>query len=136
LKRIYRHYELWEDYKNGMWRKDTKDYDEGMLQEVIEFTGNHVEYGNAMLRVIKEWAVSCEHNLTNLSINRKAWIGHAACCLERGYPEYLVRQAWGMLTEQQRVDANNRAEYAIKQWETEHELNRLNVNQLVLWSTE
>jgi hypothetical protein len=118
IKQIYHPYWLWEDYLNGMWRKETKEYDILNLPHAIEFTGNHILYGNAMIRVINEWQVSCEHNLTDFSQNRNAWIGHAACCIEKGYPEYLVRQAWHYLTEEQQKLANNQADIAIKKWLT------------------
>lgn len=134
MKQVYHPYQRWEDFKNGMWRKETKTYEEKMLNDVIEFTGDHIKYGNAMLRVIEEWKISCEHNLSNQSINRKAWIGHAACCIEKSYPEYLVRQAWGMLTEQQRVDANKKADYAIQKWIENLNTEKSNVTQLKLWN--
>lgn len=136
MKQIYHPYQKWEDFRNGMWRKETKEYEERMLHEVIEFTGNHIKYGNAMLRVIKEWKISCEHNLSNQSINRKAWIGHAACCIEKSYPEYLVRTAWAMLTEQQRVDANKKADYAIQKWIENFNTIKSNYIQLQLWNKE
>lgn len=136
MKQVYHPYQKWEDFTSGMWRKETKEYEERMLQEIIEFTGDCNKYGDAMLRVIKEWQISCEHNLTNKGINQKAWVGHAACCIEKHYPEYLVRQAWGMLTEQQRIDANKRADYAIKQWVIDYNEKKTNTIQLELWSSE
>lgn len=135
MKRIYHHYLTWEDFKNGMWRKETKFYEESELNNVIEFTGDYNLYGTAMLRVIDEWPLACEHNLSNVSINRRAWIGHAACCIEKGYPEYLVRIAWGMLSEQQRVDANNKADYAIEKWVYDFEYKKNNIIQLELWNS-
>lgn len=116
MKQVYHHYLSWEDYKAGMWRKVSKDEEPELLKLAIEFTGNHLHYGNAMLRVIKEWKFSCEHNLTNLSINRKAWIGHAACALEKNLPEYIVRSAWSMLTDEQRFLANRQADNAISKY--------------------
>ncbi len=117
MKQIFHHYKEWEDYKAGMWRKISKKEEQEIIQGCIDFTGNHELYGAAMLRVIKEWPISCEHHLTNLSINRKAWIGHAACQLQFECPEYVTRMAWGKLTEQQQKEANAVAEIAIKQWE-------------------
>jgi hypothetical protein len=133
---IYKPYHLWEDYKFGMWRKETKDYEEKNIDAIIDFTGDYKLYGNSMLLVIKEWPVSCEHNLTNLSLNRKAWLGHAACCIEHGWPEYLVRRAWGMLSEQQRFHANNFAQSVIDSWEINYKLKKNNINQLSLWIRE
>jgi hypothetical protein len=117
VKKIYHPYWLWEEYINGMWRNETPEYERDNIQKIIEFTGNHIEYGNAMFEVIENWNYSCEDKLSNISINRKAWIGHAACCFKHGYPEYLVRQAWKQLTDKQRELANIQAENAIKQWE-------------------
>lgn len=117
MKQIYHQYQDWEDYKSGMWRKlDSKD-EPFMLDEAIRFTGNHQEYGAWMMKVAKEWTTSCEHNLTDISQNRRAWIGHAAASMAIGCPEYLTRLAWGFLTDKQRHDANSVADIAIEWWE-------------------
>ncbi len=129
MKQIYHPYQKWEDFKKGMWRKETPEYEEKNMPDIIKFTGNHIEYGKAMVEVVKRWKFSCEHNLTNKSVNRKAWLGHAACCYQFGYPEYLVRKAWGLLTDQQRLLANRQAEIAIKHWE----LNQNKTNQIPLF---
>jgi len=100
-----------------MWRKETIEYETKNLPLAIEFTGDHVLYGNAMMRVIKEWPISTEQNLTDNSINKKAWIGHAACCIEKGFPEYLVRLAWHQLTQTQQDLANLEADKAINAWQ-------------------
>jgi hypothetical protein len=128
MKQIFHPYHIWEDWINGMWRKESREYEEQNLQSIINFTGNHLEYGIAMLRVIGEWKFSSEHNLSNLSVNRQAWIGHAACCIEHGYPEYLVRVAWKELTDKQRFLANNQADIAIKKWEQEQKSKSIYVN--------
>jgi hypothetical protein len=87
------------------------------LKVAIEFTGNHREYGKWMRKVIKQWPISCEHNLTAVTMNRKAWLGHAACALAIKCPEDIVRQAWSHLTEEQQRKANEQAERTIKAWE-------------------
>lgn len=96
-----------------MWSTEKCD----RLQEAIEFTGDHEKYGKAMGRVINEWKYCVEQNLTNLGINRKAWIGHAAVTLETGIPEHITRQAWSHLTDEQRFLANKQADKYILQWE-------------------
>ena len=133
MKQIYHHYEKWEDYINGMYRKESKKYEQDEIINIIEFTGNHIFYGNAMNRVINEWKYSCEQNLTNKSINKKAWIGHAACCLAINAPEYLVRRAWWQLSESQRTLANQEADKAILVWEQSQQGKEpCQENQLVL----
>lgn len=116
MKQIYHPYHLWECYLNGMWRKETKEYELSKINEIIEFTGNHILYGNAMFEVIEKWIYTMEHNLTNSSINKKAFIGHCACCFKHGYPEYLVRQAWWQLNDNQRNLADKQAIKAFKTW--------------------
>tara|TARA_Y100000034_G_scaffold95703_1_gene116371 strand:+ start:3990 stop:4304 length:315 start_codon:yes stop_codon:yes gene_type:complete len=101
---------MWKKVKAGDWDSE--------LQRAVEFTGNDKAYGRAMLKVVKEWKYSCEHNLSNLSQNRRAWVGHAACALEKGLGESVVRSAWGMLTEEQRILANKKADEAIEEWES------------------
>jgi hypothetical protein len=116
MKRIYHNYLKWEDYLNGMWRKVLPEEEEEMLHVAIEFTGDHSRYGSAMRRVIKEWPFTCEHNITDNSINKKAFIGHCAVCIELGIPEYITRQAWGFLNQEQQDLANLEAENTIKEW--------------------
>jgi len=110
---------MWEEVSYNMWGrvKDRKRH----LDLAIEFTGDHERYGLWMRKVIYQWPLTCEHNLTNKTINRKAWIGQAAAALAIQCPENIVREAWGHLTEQQRVDANTQAEKAIAMWETMNE---------------
>ena len=117
MKQIYHPYWKWEDYKNGMWRKVSKEEELKLLPEIINFTGDYKLYGAAMFEVIKYWKYSCEHNLTDMGMNRKAWVGHAACCYKHGYPEYLVREAWNTLSTKQQSLANKMADEAIKEWE-------------------
>lgn len=115
FKRVYHRYQEWEEVKHNMWGsvQDRKAF----LDWAVGFTGNHKQYGNYMMRVINEWPISCENSLTDYSINRKAWIGHAACALANQCPEDIVRQAWSQLTDEQRFLANAEAERAITAWE-------------------
>ena len=100
-----------------MWRKVSKSDEELFLVKAIAFTGDAALYGRHMLRVIREWPISCEQNLTDLSVNRKAWIGHAATCLAIECPEYVTRLAWGHLSNKQQAEANLQAQTAIDEWE-------------------
>jgi hypothetical protein len=117
MKKIWHHYEKWEEYKSGMWRKVDKLQEEKYFEWAIGFTGNTNLYGSWMMKVIKEWPISCQQNLSDVSLNRQAWIGHAACCLANSCPEYIVRRAWWELTEEQRCEANVKADIAIAEWE-------------------
>ena len=86
------------------------------LQQAIDFTGDHERYGHFMRRVVLEWSRSTENALTDPHINRRAWVGHAACALAFRCPEDVVRQAWGYLTDEQKYLANQAADRAIVLW--------------------
>jgi len=118
IERIYHPYWKWEEVKYNMWGKvDNRDY---FLQKAIKFTGDHKLYGDFMVQVVNRWKYSCEHNLSNVTQNRRAWIGHAACALAFRCPEDIIREAWGHLTEEQQILANNEADKAIEYWEKKY----------------
>lgn len=118
---IWHPYWAWEEVKFNMWG-DVKNRSE-WLRKAIEFTGDHMLYGEWMFRVADNWKFSCEHNLTKLDTNRKAWIGHAAVAMAIQCPEDIVRQAWGFLTQEQQELANLQAQNAIEYWENKHAKN-------------
>ena len=121
MKRIWHPYWLWEDWKHGMWRKVSASERKDLLPKAIEFTGNAKLYGESMMIVVKIWHYACEHNLTDQSTNKLAWIGHAATALAINCPEDVTRQAWGQLTQQQQDEANQEAQNALDYWMANHE---------------
>ncbi len=117
IARVFHPYTVWEDFKAGMWDSCAAKDRETLLQVAIEFTGNAELYGSFMRRVVNEWPLSTEHNLSDTGQNRQAWLGHAAACLAHGLPEYITREAWGYLSQQQQDDANAQASLSIQLWE-------------------
>lgn len=115
LERVYHPYWDWEEIDHNMWGSVHNRM--ATLKRAIEFTGDHKLYGRFMMRVVVEWGRSCENALTDYSLNRKAWVGHAAAALAHGIPEDITRLAWGKLTDEQRILANKEAERAIQRWE-------------------
>ena len=115
LRRVYHRWDDWEEVEHNMWGE--VDDRQTMLQQAVEFTGKAGLYGSFMRRVILEWPISCENALTDPSLNRKAWIGHAASALALGCPEDITRKAWSFLDDEQRTLANREANRAIQTWE-------------------
>ncbi len=115
MERVYHPYWEWEEIEHNMWGDvgDRKAY----LKKAIAFTSDHKKYGRFMNRVVSEWPISCENALTDDSINKKAWVGHAATALAIGCPEDITREAWGHLTDEQQLLANEEARKAIQAWE-------------------
>lgn len=120
LIRIWHPYWAWEEYSAGMWRRIHGIERDQFLQQAITFTGDTELYGSWMLKVTEVWPISCEHNLTDYGMNRRAWIGHSACCLAINCPEDITRAAWKTLTDEQRIKANIKADEAIYAWERKY----------------
>lgn len=118
MKRVWVPFELWEEVRSNMWGEVSDR--RRALERAVVFTGNHRLYGKFMMRVTMEWPNSCLNALTDLSLNRKAWIGHAAAALAIRCPEDVTRQAWGLLTHEQQAMANRQADRAIQSWEVRH----------------
>ena len=98
-----------------MWGKSedaNDDYD-----SAISFMSDATQFGESMMKVVKEWECSCEHNLSKLDSNRRAWLGQAAVARKYRIPENITRLAWCSLTDIQREKANEKADEAIKFWE-------------------
>jgi hypothetical protein len=65
--------------------------------------------------VITEWKHSCEHYLTNVAMNRIAWLGQAAVCYAHGIPN-TFRGGYYLLTAEQQTAANETALVALNKW--------------------
>ena len=115
LPRVYHPVSHWEECDFNMWG-DCDDREE-TLNLAIDFTGDHERYGHYMVRVTNEWPISCENALTDHHLNRRAWLGHAACALYGRIPEDVTREAWRHLSNEQQLLANNQASKAIRDWE-------------------
>jgi hypothetical protein len=115
----YLPYHLWEDWSAGMWR-DTEARGESVKQALALMTDTP-RFGGSMLAVVTHWPNACLQCLSNPSLNRRAWLGQAACCFAIGVSEDVTRLAWHKLTERQQARANDRADRAILIWERRFE---------------
>lgn len=115
MKQKFYHYTMWEDFKNGM-------YDEvklGRKQRVnyaVELLSNPKELYKYMKKVANEWKYATEQNFTNPSINHQAFLGQTACNMYKGCKEDETREAWGLLTNEQRYEANKVADKVFAEW--------------------
>ena len=129
MQKIWHPYWDWEDFKQGMWRRLAKSEEKAAIALAVEFTGDADLYGSWMMCVVRDYPLACQHNLTDPSLNRQAWVGHAACCMAHGLPEYIVRKAWAMLSERQRIRANLKADEAVSEWEYNYAISGGNYGQ-------
>ena len=120
MERIYHRYELWECFKAGFFRNVSGVEKKELQQKVIELFENSEQTEIYMNRVISEWVYSCEHNLTNISLNRVAWLGQSACCLYAKIPYSITMEMWRFVDEQKRNIACEIAERIIKKYEQQN----------------
>jgi len=114
--RVFHTYEKWECYKAGFYNT-TK---EGMTKEECEEEYKKIltdlkRFSKALNGVITEWKNSCEHYLTNNSMNRIAWLGQASACYDSGIPASF-RGGFNLLTEKQQEQANLKALEYLNKW--------------------
>lgn len=116
--RIFHTYESWECHKAGFYAT-TKD---GMNRQQCEeeyrkLLTDEDAFATALHGVILEWKHSCEHYLTNVAMNRIAWLGQASLCYAKGIPS-CFRGGFSLLTEAQQEAANNLALVYLNRWLT------------------
>lgn len=114
--RIFHTYDKWECYKAGFYN----NFMDGMKKEeceakYAEFLADLPAFEAALEYVITEWKSSCEHYLTNTSMNRIAWLGQASVCHALGIPQ-AFRGGYFLLTEPQQEAANQLALVYLNKW--------------------
>ena len=115
MDRVFRHYDQWEDYNNGMYLSSCDDVEQKKALS-FELLGSAVLFQAAALDMVSNWPISASVFLTNTSINRLAWIGQATCCREYGSPEFVTIMAWCELGKEQQDAANEAARIVLKLW--------------------
>jgi len=123
MERIYHRYEHWECFKAGFFRNVSGEEKKELAKKVIELFEDSEQTELFMRKVLSEWFYSCEHNLSNLSLNRVAWLGQSACCLFAKIPYSITMENWRFVSEPKRIEACEIAEKLIKQYELSKELN-------------
>lgn len=114
--RIFHTWDKWECYKAGFYENtlDGMTNDE-CEKEFIRVLSNQDLFSSTLNKVINEWVNSCEHYLTNKSMNRIAWLGQAAVCFETGVPS-RYSSAWSRMSDEDRLNANNTALIYLNKW--------------------
>ena len=105
--RLLHTYEKWECHKAGFYESKppgdlTKEECEELYKDLLSDTNR---FASVLQRVITEWKYSCEHYLTNDSMNRIAWLGQASLCIAHGIPSSF-RNGYNLLTEEEQHNAD------------------------------
>lgn len=120
--RILHTWEKWECYRAGFYAERC----DGMTQEEGEekyrsFLADPEAFEAALSAVTSQWKYSCEHYLTNDRMNRIAWLGQASVAQALGIPS-LCRGGYHLLTEAQKLAADELALKWLNTWLTSHDM--------------
>lgn len=116
MNQFYSHHDNWEDFKNGMYC-GTISNDTGLSDKAKSLLCNPDLFYSTIKKMIVDWPIATKVNLTNKGINRRSWLGHAACSFLYNVPEIITRIAWKEMNEVQQFEANTVAEKCIIEFE-------------------
>lgn len=123
IERLWYPYREWEDYKNGMYditKEFSEEETEKMAFKAKDLLSDLDEFYHVGLKVLREWKCASNQNLSNLSRNRQAWLGQAACSYKFKIPEKITILGWRLLSPEQQKKANIVADQLIMIWEDEY----------------
>lgn len=114
--RVFHTYEKWECYKAGFYATTKEGMKKDECQEAYrEFLSDIDLFSETLGKVITEWPHSCEHYLTNVAMNRIAWLGQASACYALGIPS-TFRGGFSLLTPKEQDKANLIALDYLNRW--------------------
>jgi hypothetical protein len=127
--RVFHTFDKWECVKHGFYAS-TKD---GMTKEQCEecyrdFLSDTDRFRTAAKAMVDAWPMSCEHYLTNVSMNRIAWIGQASVCFKLGIPS-CFRGGWSLLSKEQQDAADAVALEVLNEWLEARKLGALEIDE-------
>jgi len=127
--RIFHTFDKWECNKAGLYAQSfegkTKDQCE---KEFAEFLADTDKFKEVLKLVTHEWKNSCEHYLTNKSMNRIAWLGQASVCYATGIPS-KYSSGWNLLTNERQDKANEVALEALNKWLKENNRDEIEMSE-------
>lgn len=122
MKRIYHIWSEWECYPAGFYEDKTPngETETQAMELYAEFLRDLPRFEVALERVISEWVNSCEHYLSNENMNRIAWLGQAAMCVDSGMPS-KYRSGYNLLTDNEKLLADEMALKYLNIWLKSHD---------------
>lgn len=127
--RIFYTYDKWECHKAGFYASKF----DGMTHEQCEnayakFLKNDKLFKKGLDGVLNEWKYSCEHYLTNRSMNRIAWLGQAAVCYSIGIPSKYC-SGFNLLSETEQNHANEIAYKYLNRWLLKNKMEKITIEE-------
>ena len=120
--RIFHTYDKWECHKAGFYKSNKEGWSHQQCEDEFKrILSDQKLFAEILSKIIVEWKYSCEHYLTNTSMNRIAWLGQAAVCYQSKVPS-RYSSCWMDLDKTTREKADNTALTYLNKW--------MNINSL------
>ncbi len=131
MRRIYHTWDKWECYRAGFFnvrppKSLTDEQCEALYKKLLS---DIPEFKRVMLRILKEWPNSVEHNLTNDRMNRIAWMGQASLTYKHGIPA-RYRGGYNLLTDDQKFKADTAAFEVINKWMMARGCKKMHIDEI------
>jgi ParB-like chromosome segregation protein Spo0J len=128
--RVFHTFDKWECFAAGFYETAPP---KGMTktqceEEYAKFLSDDKLFRKTLKKVTTEWVHSCEHYLTNDSMNRIAWLGQASLCYAKKIPA-AFRGGFHLLTEEDQLRANTTALEFLNKWLTLHKMKELTLDE-------
>lgn len=131
IKAIYNHFELWEDYNNGMYCKENHSKEFVNLSRKLLM--DHQLFYDSMVQMIFDWKFCIDENLSKRNSNRRSYLGMSTCNYIHGSPEYSTRLAWKELNQFEKNAANYQADIIIRKYESKNRAIHINLGKQMLF---
>lgn len=129
MKRIFHPWSVWEDYNHNFYGGVVFDYPKDKtLQLYAELLRDIPKFEAALKVIVLEWKYSCEHNLSNESMNRVAYLGQASCALVYKVPHNVCMGGYNLLSEQEKIAADAMAQRYLELWISNYKKEKTNVD--------
>src|SRR5580700_4929124 len=100
MTRVFHPWDKWEDYLHNFYG-GVLEYDhDKTLEKYADLLRDLNKFEQALKVIVSEWKYSCEHNLTNESMNRIAYLGQAANALVNNAPHNVSMGGYNLLTKE------------------------------------
>ena len=121
MNRIYHPWDKWEDYRHNFYGGVSDYQKDNTLELYASLLRDLPKFEDALRHIIYEWKYSCEHNLSNESMNRVAYLGQASCALTYKVPHNVSMGGYNLLTQDEQQAADAMAQKYLNVWLAKYE---------------
>lgn len=129
--RIFHTFDLWESVKYDFFETTHKTLTPVQCEyKYKQLLTDTTKFKAVLEKVTSEWVYSCEHNLTNKSMNRIAWLGQAALAYEYKIPASFS-SGWKLLTSEEQKAADEVALTVLNDWLKKNGLSEVTMEEAI-----